>query len=82
MLSDQHFRKFTLYGVFLVECFSYLKGPQICTTSTKQGMIQNYRLLLLNKWDQEEEVSISDGTPRTLRSGTITIKIIKEIKWQ
>jgi hypothetical protein len=51
---DQITNNHYLYGV-LTECFSYLKGPWICTISIKASMMRVYKLLLYNKWAEDVE---------------------------
>ena len=46
-----------LHGV-LSEAFRFLKGPGICTISIKASMMKRYKILLYNKWAEEDVGSI------------------------
>ncbi len=45
--------------------FWFLKGPDgSVQTVYRQGIMKAYKLLLYNKWVEEEEENMTDGVPR------------------
>ena len=63
MLSDQH-ENLLLYGV-LVECFSYLKGPQDMYNLYKTRYDTELQAFALEQMGSRRRGQYTDGTPRT-----------------